>query len=105
MWAAADAAPRTKASLIDDWNHPLVRAVEIPSANAHANAHAMATVAAALASGGLHNGVRLLSAEGVREACANGVRAADVGLGAVTENGNAGWSVFGAVSFISPAAF
>ena len=32
---AAAVFPADKTSLIDDWNHPLMRSVEIPSANTH----------------------------------------------------------------------
>ena len=33
-------------NLADDWNHPLTRAVEIPSANMHASGATLAAVAA-----------------------------------------------------------
>jgi len=96
LWAAGAAHPADKASLIDDWNHPLTRGVEIPSANAHANARAMATVASAISCGGAHGGVRLLSERGVARALEGGLLLPDVALEATTKNVNAGWSVFDA---------
>ena len=44
--------PRDKASLIDDWNHPLLRSVELASANGHSNAFSMASVGSMLAACG-----------------------------------------------------
>ena len=94
---AVSAALEHKVSLIDDWNHPLLRSVEIPSANGHANAFSMASVASALACGGEipgNRGTRLLSKEGVAMATGSPVVRYDAECEAETSNTNAGWAVF-----------
>ena len=58
----------------DVYNHPDVAACEMPSNNMHASARALATVASAMACGGAHRGVRLLSEAGVDAAHAEDVR-------------------------------
>jgi hypothetical protein len=85
--------PTEKASLIDDWNHPLLRSVEVPSANGHANAYSMALVASAIANSGESNGT-LLSANGLAHAMGAPVVGHDSALETATKNTRAGWTIF-----------
>lgn len=75
----------------DQW-----RRAEIPAANGHATARGLATMYSALANGGGHAGVRLLSAEAVERARVGQGATVDIVLGA----GNGGLATEWALGFI-----
>ena len=77
----------------DVYNHADVAAAEMPSNNMHASARALATVASAMACGGAHRGVRLLSEAGVDAAHA-APDCKPTFFGAKTVFTNAGVAVF-----------
>jgi len=83
-----------KANLADDWNAPMMRSAEIPSANGHSNAQGMAKLAALMAHGGEIEGVRLISEAGVREALAYPTSKYDPETEAVTCFTQGGFCVF-----------
>lgn len=95
--AAGLAGPRSKASLIDDWNHPLLRGTEIPSANCHTNARSMAVAASAIAEAAAPVGeseAKLLSTAGLSAAIGGATVKRDADLEALSKSTRVGWGVF-----------
>ena len=79
-----------------------MRAAELPSGNYHATATALAKVAAMAAGGGALGDVRLLSAEGMREAQAEVTRRVDALHGLPTCLSKGGLCRFGPGNFTVP---
>lgn len=82
------------AYVVDVFNHPVVRAAEIPSANGHASAYALAKVASVMAAGGAAHGVKLLAEPTYAAATGKVSRKYDRAVMSHTKFTTGGWNVF-----------